>query len=409
MVDQGLQVRSNGAELGRADVEGLPGGLRQARSAHDRVHKIFDPEELVPVVTLAQNVDAAPFADPVEQDLEDTEPLGPDERLRPDDRRLDGCDPAERLGVDLRLAVPADSDEGVVLFDRMLLGHAVDRGGRDEDHSTDAGFAGDTKKVLRAPDVDRANRLARGLDRQRRRSVHDDVGTSHELADARGVAHVAPELLHGALELCIVERHHVEGTDVVAVGEEPSREMQAQEPCAAGDSPKHQCLRLLTAGGVGAGRAGGFASTSTAAASSTAMPTMLSPRRLRWSRPRSRSLPRATAGTATSLCSPPHASARQTRPIFTSSTSPPIQRQAAERCAQSASSDFQEEPASAAEWPDSESPEANARPRTKAGHRNAARSVSQARKRSAATSAKPSVIAMNAVPKRVRAIGERSP
>ncbi len=90
-------------------------------------------------------------------------------------------------------------------------------------------------------------------------------------------------------------------------------------------------------------------------------------------------------------------------------TRPPIQRQAAERCAQSASSDFQEEPASAAEWPDSESPEANARPRTKAGHRNAARSVSQARKRSAATSAKPSVIAMNAVPKRVRAIGERSP
>ena len=41
---------------------------------------------------------------------------------------------------------------------------------------------------------------------------------------------------------------------------------------------------------------------------------------------------------------------------------PPIQRQAAERCAQSASSDFHDEPASAAEWPDSESPDTNPRP-----------------------------------------------
>src|SRR5256714_8210222 len=81
-------------------------------------------------------------------------------------------------------------------------------------------------------------------------------------------------------------------------------------------------------------------------------------------------------------------------------TSPPIQRQAAERCAQSASSDFHDEPASAAECPESESPEENARLSKKAGHRSTARSVSQARKSSAETSAKPSVIAMNAAPNR---------
>src|SRR5437016_14081164 len=88
-----------------------------------------------------------------------------------------------------------------------------------------------------------------------------------------------------------------------------------------------------------------------------------------------------------------------------SCTSPPIQRQAAERCAQSASSDFHDEPASAAECPESESPEENARLSKKAGHRSTVRSVSQARKSSAETSAKPSVIAMNAAPNRDGASG----
>src|SRR5436309_14633254 len=67
-------------------------------------------------------------------------------------------------------------------------------------------------------------------------------------------------------------------------------------------------------------------------------------------------------------------------------TSPPIQSVAAERCAQSASSDFQEEPESAAEWPESESPDANPRPVRKAGQSSTVRSVSQARKSKAETS-----------------------
>src|SRR5439155_221004 len=125
-----------------------------------------------------------------------------------------------------------------------------------------------------------------------------------------------------------------------------------------------------------AGRGGGFESTSIAATSSTAIATALSPARLRGRRARIRPSPRSTAGRATSLCSPPHASATQTRPSLTSSTRP----------------------------------EANPRPRRSAGQRRIVRSVSHARYRNAATSAKPSVIAMNAVPNRVPpAIGERSP
>src|SRR5438876_362077 len=43
-------------------------------------------------------------------------------------------------------------------------------------------------------------------------------------------------------------------------------------------------------------------------------------------------------------------------------TSPPTKRQAADRCTQSAISDVQDEPASAAECPDNERPDANPSP-----------------------------------------------
>src|SRR5512141_801597 len=74
-------------------------------------------------------------------------------------------------------------------------------------------------------------------------------------------------------------------------------------------------------------------------------------------------------------------------------TRPPIHRHAAERWAQSAISDFHEEPRSTAEWPDNERPETKPSPRTNAGQRRTVRSVSQARKRNAVASANPSVMA----------------
>src|SRR6266511_5620436 len=84
-----------------------------------------------------------------------------------------------------------------------------------------------------------------------------------------------------------------------------------------------------------------------------------------------------------------------------SCASPPTQRQAAERCTQSASSERHEEPVSTAECPESERPEQSTSPSTRAGQSSTGRSVSQARKRIAPSSAKPSVITMKAVPKRV--------
>src|SRR3954451_23589204 len=84
-----------------------------------------------------------------------------------------------------------------------------------------------------------------------------------------------------------------------------------------------------------------------------------------------------------------------------SCTSPPTHSDAAARWAQSASCESQDDPASAAEWPESERPEANASDNASAGQSGQVRSVNQARKTSALTSAKPRVIVTKAVPKRV--------
>src|SRR5919197_1360715 len=94
-------------------------------TGRSRVHEVLDGEELVAVVTLPKDVDSPPFANPVEEDLEDPQAFRADERLRPDDRGVHRGDAAEGLCVDLRLAVLADADERIVLFDRMFLRHAV--------------------------------------------------------------------------------------------------------------------------------------------------------------------------------------------------------------------------------------------------------------------------------------------
>ena len=150
MVDQRLQVAANSPELRRADVERLARSLRHIRRAHDRVDEVLHGEQLVAVVALAEDVDAAAFPDPVEQDLEDAEPLRSDERLRPDDRRLDRGDAAERFRVDLRLPVPPHADERIVLLDRMLFRDAVHGGRGDEHDAAHGGGACLVQHVLRS-------------------------------------------------------------------------------------------------------------------------------------------------------------------------------------------------------------------------------------------------------------------
>ena len=260
----------------------------------------------------------------------------------------------ERLRVDLRLAVVADTDEWVGLFDRVLFGHAVHRGRRDQQRATDAGLLRRDEDVLGAADVDRADLRARGLDRERGRGVHDDVGARDEPANRVEIADVAAKLVDRAFEPGVVERRHVERAHVVAVGEKPSREVQAEESRAAGDCVQHrayaswqtrpaaqrpprdesaqtrhrharppplQSVPPWVGGGLGwdlpgtqrqtqrptraactrafTGWGGGFEFTSTAASNRIEIPTRLSPIRLRGSRCSMLSWPRSSAGRAT--------------------------------------------------------------------------------------------------------------
>src|SRR5215213_4445487 len=69
------------------------------------------------------------------------------------------------------------------------------------------GVAALLQDVLGAGDVDRPDRVARRLDRQRGRRVHDDVCAGDEGADAIAIADVAAQLLDGAFELGVVQRH----------------------------------------------------------------------------------------------------------------------------------------------------------------------------------------------------------
>ena len=78
-------------------------------------------------------------------------------------------------------------------------------------------------------------------------------------------------------------------------------------------------------------------------------------------------------------------------------------------CTQSATSVSHDEPASTPSWPETESPAVRTIESTNAGTRSATRSVSHDRKISASTTANPSVMTMNAWPKRVCVIGDRSP
>ena len=210
--------------------------------ADDRLHEVLDREELVAVRPVAEDRDPPSLANPVEEDLEHTQPLGTDERLRTDDDRVESS-PSERqaepLGVDLRLPVVPDTDERIVLVDRMVVGHAVHSSRRDQHDAPDAGLERGTQRDRCALDVDPTDRGPRHLDRKRGGGVDEHVGTRDEPPSVRGQPDVAAQLLDPTLEARILERHEVERPHVVPVGDEPTREMQAEEAGPAGDRHEH--------------------------------------------------------------------------------------------------------------------------------------------------------------------------
>src|SRR5207302_152820 len=72
---------------------------------------------------------------------------------------------ADPLRLDLRRAVVADADERVLLDDRVLVRHAVDRGGRDEEDTANAGLERRAEHVDGTADVDREDVRARAAKR----------------------------------------------------------------------------------------------------------------------------------------------------------------------------------------------------------------------------------------------------
>ena len=70
--------------------------------------------------------------------------------------------------------------------------------------------------------------------------MDDDVGAVDEPAHSFEVAHVAPQLVDGALELDVVEGRHVERANSVPVGEQPPGKVQAEKSRTAGDRVQHR-------------------------------------------------------------------------------------------------------------------------------------------------------------------------
>ena len=80
---------------------------------------------------------------------------------------------------------------------------------------------------------------ARHLDRQRGRRVDEHVGVRDQPTRVGGVPDVAAELLDPIVETRVLERHEIERPHVVPVRDEPTSEMQAEEPGPAGDRHEH--------------------------------------------------------------------------------------------------------------------------------------------------------------------------
>ena len=127
---------------------------RPLERAHHGLDEILDGKKLVAVRAVSENRDAPALADPVEEDLEDAQALGPDERLRPHDHRLEPSteERARKLfGRDLRLAVGADTDERIVLVEGMVdPGTPYTARRRDQDGPPHAGLEGGASSDSRA-------------------------------------------------------------------------------------------------------------------------------------------------------------------------------------------------------------------------------------------------------------------
>ena len=177
-VENGLKVASERAEFFSADVVGIVDYRLVSGQTHiDRFAEIFDIEILIEVAAIAENGKSPALARPVIKHGKDAKPLGPDKRLRPENRHahsLIAKFETDIFGLDLGFAVRPDADSAIVFEKRMMVGNAIDRGRGNMHDALYAGLLRLFENGAGAVDIGRKNIFGL-IQRQRRGAVHDRV------------------------------------------------------------------------------------------------------------------------------------------------------------------------------------------------------------------------------------------
>jgi len=202
----------------RADVEDVVPVLTfVGHRKVDRVAEIIDFEELITVFAVSDERDLVALFDPVVEDLENAETVGPDEGLRAyrrDVKPLFAVFVAVLFKRDLAFAVVADSDKFVVFEERMVIRNAVDSGRRDDDDPLFV-FVAEFEDVLSAVNVCREDLLA-CRQWKCRSGVDDAVGLCDQLIHFRRVADIAVDHFRRFVVILRMKLSDVEKSDFAA-------------------------------------------------------------------------------------------------------------------------------------------------------------------------------------------------
>ncbi len=182
-----------------------------AASRTDWPAQVLDVQKLVPIAAAADDGKASPLAGPAVEQLEGSQPLGADERLRPEHAHAQAPVPetgAQVLGLDLRAAVDAHAGPRVRLGDRAAIGDAVDGCRRNKDKALHAAAVRFFQEDPRSRDLGRQD-VRGAAEGKRSRGMHEPAGPGHQRPRQRPVADVASHELYApslrAVDLLPVE------------------------------------------------------------------------------------------------------------------------------------------------------------------------------------------------------------
>ena len=219
-----------------ADVERVA-RRRARRAADDRVDEILDREQLIAVGPSPEDRDPPALADPVEEDLEHAEPLGPDERLRPHDHVSSPRRPIRR-----RRARPRSSTRRT---GRRRRADRSRRSGASRARRRPRSTRCSTARRTPASSAAASTVAVPSTLTERIASREPWIGSAAAACTTRrrrrrarrtsARSRTSPRTPRRARERRIVERRQVERSHRLAVRDEPAREMQPEEAGAAGD------------------------------------------------------------------------------------------------------------------------------------------------------------------------------